>query len=232
MNRAIAFATRRGLSIEVVAVLDRATPETIRYVKQSPVIDPNTRFISTDFGDPGLARNAGIQAASGEYVSLFDGDDLVSENWLLAAYEVNRSDRQYVVHPEVNVYFDQRSALFYHADQMSEGFDHSNLILENYWTALCFTRRQTFLENPYAAMPPSSGFGYEDWHWNCEVMARGFIHTLASGTAHFIRDKATSSVKARHSAQNALIRHSALYDDFGKRFVRERGMVTNAAQGN
>jgi glycosyltransferase involved in cell wall biosynthesis len=225
INRAMKYAERRGLVTELFIVLDRTTSETRRYVETSSIIDPATCIISTDFGDPGLARNAAIERACGEYVAIIDGDDLISENWLVRAHEVNRLSHDYVMHPEVNVSFDQKTELLYSPDQHQEDFDETNLIVENYWPALSFSRRETFLVNPYSATPPLSGFGFEDWHWNCEVMARGFVHKPAPGTAHFIRSKEMGSRNNDAASRNMLMRHSALFDNFGSRSVRENGLL-------
>jgi len=225
INRAMKYAEQRGLLIELLIVLDRATSETRRYVETSSVIDPAACILSTDFGDPGLARNAAIERACGEYIAIIDGDNLIAEDWLVRAHEVNRLSHCYVIHPEVNVYFDQKTSLFYHPDQQQEDFDETNLIVENYWTALSFSRRETYLLIPYSPTPPLSGFGFEDWHWNCEVMARGFVHKVAPGTAHFIRVKERGSLLAETVSRNALMRHSALFDNLGSRSVRGRGVL-------
>ena len=223
INRAAAYAEGRGLKTELVIVLDRATPETRCYVETSPLIHTaTTRFMPVDFGDLGLTRNFAIDESRGEYIAILDGDDLISENWFLRAHELNRRDRRYVIHPEVSVYFHKKTLLFYHPDQRDDNFDGSNIIVENYWTALSFARRDTFLATRYLATPPCSGFGYEDWHWNCEVMARGFIHTIAPRTAHFIRSKESGSLNAASASRNALVRHSALFDNFAARTSREK----------
>ena len=45
------------------------------------------KFINVDFGRPGLARNAGIDESSGEYIWFIDGDDwLISEDAIKTAY--------------------------------------------------------------------------------------------------------------------------------------------------
>jgi glycosyltransferase involved in cell wall biosynthesis len=232
INQAAAYAEQRGLTIELVIVLDRATPETQRYIETSPTIHSATRVLFADFGDLGLTRNFAIERSHGDYIAILDGDDLISENWLLGAHEVNRLNHRYVIHPEVSVYFDQKILLFYHPDQRRSDFDNSNIIVENYWTSLCFSRRETFLATPYLSTPPCSGFGYEDWHWNCEVMARGFIHTVAPRTAHFIRSKGTGSLNAASASRNALMRHSALFDNFGTRSARKKGGFADVAQGD
>jgi len=223
INRAAAYAEGRGLKTELVIVLDRATPETRCYVETSPILrTATTRFMPVDFGDLGLTRNFAIDQSRGQYIAILDGDDLISENWLFRAHELNRRDLRFIIHPEVSVYFYQKTLLFRHPDQRGDNFEESNIIVENYWTALCFSRRDTFLATRYLATPPCSGFGYEDWHWNCEAMARGFIHTIARRTAHFIRSKETGSLNAASASRNALIRHSALFDNLGARSRRKR----------
>jgi glycosyltransferase involved in cell wall biosynthesis len=225
MNRAAISARQFGLSVEFVFVLDRPSPETMSYVKESPVIDRTCKLINADFGDAGSARNLGVQHADGEYIAIHDGDDLSSENWLLRAYELNRLDDRYVVHPEVTVGFDQKNYLVYHPDQRQLNFAAIEVVFDNLWPYICFSRRDTFLRVPYAATPPSSGFGYEDWHWNCEVMANGFIHTIALGTAFFNRLKESGSRFVEHTRRNTLVPHSALLDRNDKGHLLRPGIA-------
>jgi glycosyltransferase involved in cell wall biosynthesis len=219
IKRAANCAEQFGLSVEFVFVLDRPTPETTRYVKRSSVIDPASKFISADFGDPGLARNLGVRHANGEYIAIHDGDDLSSENWLIRAHELSRLDSHYIVHPEVTIAFDEKRYVVYHPDQRRMTFTERDIVFENCWPYICFSPRETFLEVPYVATPKSSGFGYEDWHWNCEVIAHGFIHTIALGTAFFNRLKESGSRFVEHSMRNTVIPHSSLLDKNDKRHL-------------
>lgn len=225
IKRAASCAEQFGLSVEFVFVLDRPTPETMCYVESSPVIDPGSKLISADLGDAGLARNLGVKHAEGEYIAIHDGDDLTSENWLLRAYELNRLDRRYVVHPEVTVGFDQKTYVVYHPDQRLRDLAEVDIVFENCWPYICFSRRETFLEIPYTATPKSSGFGYEDWHWNCQVMASGFIHTLALGTVFLNRLKESGSRFVEQSTRNTIIPHSALLDENEKRHIVRNGVA-------
>jgi len=212
INRAAACAEQLGLSVEIVFVLDRATPETRHYVETSPVINAKSKVISADFGDPGLSRNLGVQHADGEYIAIHDSDDLSSENWFIRAHELSRVDPRYIVHPEVSIGFDQKFYVAYHPDQRQQNFAKLNVAFQHCWPYICCSRRETFLELPYAATPKDSGFGYEDWHWNCEAMARGFIHTIALGTVFFNRVKEIGSRFTEHNRKNTVIRHTTLLD--------------------
>lgn len=211
--RAIDFAQDRGITCETVVVMDRPTADTVSYVSRSPFLSSRAKVLTTSFGDPGLARNAGIEAATGEFVAILDGDDLYSRNWLVEAYLLNRENDNFVVHSDVNLFFGTHRLYTRHSDQRDPAFKPSQLLVDNSWSALCFARRDTFLSNPYTETPKNSGFGYEDWHWNCDAMARGLVHVVARGTVHFIRLKSSNSRNLAAREDSVVIRHSPLFDD-------------------
>ncbi|MBB3005778.1 glycosyltransferase [Cupriavidus alkaliphilus] len=212
IGRAMYFAAANGARTELLLVADRADGETLQYLQRSPHLPPDTRILSTDFGDPGLARNHGARQARGEYIAILDGDDLCSENWLASALRQARENPAYIVHPDYNVYFGAERWILRHPDQRDTGFRASQLLVENAWTALCVVRRETLLTIPYRDTPADSGFGYEDWHWNCDTIAAGLMHVVAADTAHFIRLKVSGSRNAAATERSRLIRHSPLFD--------------------
>jgi len=210
--RAIRYASDASINVELVVVADRASHETVSYLERCKWLPAGTRILHAEHGDPGLARNEGIQAACGKYVAILDGDDLYSQDWLLEALRLNRTNPSFVVHPDYNIYFGAERTISRHPDQRDASFRSWQLLTENAWTALCFARRQVFIDKPYAPTPPSSGFGYEDWHWNCDAIAAGLVHVVAPGTAHFIRLKLSGSRNAEALEQSRVIRHSTLFD--------------------
>ncbi|WP_454742150.1 glycosyltransferase [Cupriavidus necator] len=213
--RAIRFASDASIKVELVVVADRANQETLSYLERCKWLPAGTRILHTEHGDPGLARNEGIQAACGDYVAILDGDDLYSQDWLLEALRLNRTNPSFVVHPDFNVYFGAERTISRHPDQRDASFRSWQLLTENAWTALCFARREVFITKSYAPTPPSSGFGYEDWHWNCDAIAAGLVHVVAPGTAHFIRLKSSGSRNAEALERSRVIRHSSLFDSEG-----------------
>jgi glycosyltransferase involved in cell wall biosynthesis len=230
VNRALKYAEQRGLKTELLLVLDRANPETKQYVETSGIIDPAARIIATDFGDVGPARNAGIEKARGEYVATFDGDDLMMENWLVRAHEFNRLNPSYVIHPELAVCFGKETALVHYPDQEQEDFDGTSIFFQASWPVVSFSRRETYLSVPYCSLPPHSGYGAEDWHWNCEVMGRGWVHKIAPGAAFFYRRKKFGSLAEEHRLKNLMGRHSILFDHQGLRFIKgPRGVIQEPA---
>ena len=223
LDRARRFARQRGVTVELVVVKDKIKPHTERYLAfHGPSAWDKT--ITTDFGDPGLARNVGVEVSLGRSIFIMDGDDLISENWFYEAHYMGLSDSSAILHPEVNISFGERVFINYSADQTLESFDPSNIMFENYWTALLIARREVFQENPYKQTSPLGGFGFEDWHWNCEVMSKGYVHRSVPKTAHFIRIKPDGR-NFENNKNNTIIRYPTLFDRPDLLYVRPSGSV-------
>jgi len=63
---------------EIIVVCDACTDRTVQLVQSHSV-----RLIEVSLCAPGLARNAGLDAARGEYVLFLDGDDIYLHNYAL-----------------------------------------------------------------------------------------------------------------------------------------------------
>lgn len=66
--------------IEVVVVDDGSDDDTVNAVER--LDDPRLTLVRQDNGGPAKARNAGIAASHGEYVSFLDSDDLLLPDYL------------------------------------------------------------------------------------------------------------------------------------------------------
>lgn len=194
--RAKSFAEKRGVKIEVIAVLDAADEITRKIVEDSDLGDLQT--IHVQEGDLGAARNWGVRSARGDWIAFLDADDLWGEEWLSAAYRASRDPRQIVWHTEVNLFFGETTFLFHHLDMEDPKFEPLSLLLSNYWTSACFARRSLLLEIPYRKISLIDQIGYEDWGWHMETISRGVLHKIVPGTAHAIRMRQNSlGVKTR-----------------------------------
>lgn len=207
--RSAQFARGRNVCVQILLVLDRPDAVTTSFLAERW---SELETITTDFGDPGPARNAGILRARGEFIAIVDGDDLISENWLFSAWDVNRKDDSLILHPEINVLFDQTKTIFPHPIQGAKPFTNGAIAFENFWSALCFAPKKTFLQLPYVETHSRSGFGYEDWFFNCEAIALGKQHEVVPQTAHFVRVKRRGSNLLRSFSEGAVLRHSRLFD--------------------
>ncbi len=201
-----------GLNWELVCVADRCDEETMRVleaeVSRCRPRFPNIRVLQADLGDLGLSRNLGVERARGEFVGFVDADDLVSRNWFSAAFACAQRDRNAIFHPECNFYFGVVRAFMVHRDQCH--YDLWALFFHNLWTALSFGPVAVYRRFPYQRNQLDQGFGYEDWHWNCETIAHGLEHRMVDQTIHFIRVR-ESSLSQESLGNQCVIRRTVLW---------------------
>jgi glycosyltransferase involved in cell wall biosynthesis len=209
MLTAKSHAEANGISVEVLAVLDNPTDETRDVVKRLDLLD--SRPITVSFADLGQSRNAGVTAADGEWIGFIDGDDLWSENWLSAAFELaQNSDAKTILHPQVNVYFDAVEQIFCHINMDDDDFDMFSLTTLNYWTSLAFAKKSTYLTVPYRETRLANQIGFEDWGWNLETIAMGYSHKCVPETLHAVR-KRRGSLNDRAAGAKAMPHPTQLF---------------------
>lgn len=87
--------------VEVLAVDDGSTDATPRlldgYCADGGIRNPSVRVIHKPNGGEGSARNAGIEASTGDYLTFLDGDDVWLPNMLTAAVQ------RIVANPEADI---------------------------------------------------------------------------------------------------------------------------------
>lgn len=230
--RAQRFAAVHDINVELLAVLDR--PDVVTVDTFRAFASAGLEILKVDNGDPGPSRNAGVEAARGDWVAFLDADDLFGETWLVEAHKwAAKDDREVVWHPEVNLYFGGRQGLFRHVDMESHEFDILSLLLSNYWTALCFARRSLLFKCPYQESNLARQLGYEDWGWNVHVVEKGAIHKKVPGTIHAIRVKpALVSVNQRSIEQGCLPQPSGLFRELIARRCRNPKSTSRVGQIN
>lgn len=119
----LSMAQKRGFECEVLLVFDCASSETWRVAQNCTKTLRGLRVTILDAQnkDLGLPRNAGVQASSGEYIAICDGDDYYSQNWFASALTTQRMApaaeyNRLILHPEYVVSF---GAHFSYARQVS-----------------------------------------------------------------------------------------------------------------
>lgn len=113
LTLAIEFANRYDISTEVIIVLDNANRETELFFKKD-LNFKNTK-LETSLSDPGLARNQGINIATGKYIAILDSDDLFGKTWLKKAFEAAESSKMLTIfHPQYTVYFGANNIIHKH----------------------------------------------------------------------------------------------------------------------
>ncbi|WP_209835252.1 glycosyltransferase family A protein [Ruegeria sp. HKCCE3926] len=189
---AVADAEKADISCEIIVVLDIADDLTRDVLNGA--LGERAKYVESATGDPGLARNTGIAAATGEHACFLDADDLWSENWISAAIAAARKRPDAIHHSACNMVFGFQRLMFWHMDSESDGFDKSYLDWSNYWDSLSLAKTQIYRDTPFEANELSKGFGHEDWHWNAITIAKGIPHKPVAGTMHFKRARTDSQM--------------------------------------
>lgn len=214
LSRCRTAAEQAGIRVEVIAALDRPDAETERVVRSYDAPGKPDILLPLDVGDLGLARNNAIQAASGHWVLICGGNDYLSENFILRCAQVaTGSGGEAILHAQLVVLFDGWNAVSWQTGDDDPAFDPDCLLVCNPWNSCSFARRNLYVDIPYVrAHPRESGFGFEDWHWNCETLSRGHSHRIAEGTVHYARKQAPGPPDAAHERHHALIPRTRLFD--------------------
>lgn len=194
-REAINEARARKIDVETLVVLDRPDATTLSMFEN--VGEWCDRLVQTDYGDPGLSRNRGVAEAKGSHITFLDADDLWSFNWIFAAHDFQKeAGEQAILHSEMNVIFGGARQIWIHADSESPNFDPGYLQIGNYWDALVFAPRATYLAYPFEKNDLNSGYGHEDWHLNCVTLVDGYSHRPVPHTVHFKRRRGGSQSAA------------------------------------
>lgn len=208
------FAEARGLRVQLVMTLDGGDNETEQVITAHPSIRDGDELHHVQLFDLSLCRNYAVEHARGEFIAVLDGDDLFSENWLAEAVAcVVEHGISAIAHPRLMIAFGTWNAYWEQLDQTDPRFLTETLMSLNHWNACSVARREVFTRCPYVvARVGESGFGFEDWHWNCETIAHGYVHHAVADTFRLERRKAEGSLNMAHQSHAAILRPSAFFD--------------------
>ncbi|NII12385.1 glycosyltransferase [Oleiagrimonas sp. C23AA] len=214
IERMRCFLESHGWQMELVMTLDGDDAATEQAVLDHPAVRPSDVLHRIHVSDLSLSRNYAIERARGTYVATLDGDDLFSENWIHGAVQlIEATGPKTIVHPALLIAFGAWTAYWYQIDQTDERFLPESLMSLNHWNACSVARREVFVQCPYQyARVGESGFGFEDWHWNCETIAQGYTHRVAPNTFRLERRKAEGSLNVAHQSHAAILRPTAFFD--------------------
>lgn len=205
-------ARNAGLKIELVAVFDRSDEATKHvFIETDLTAFEQIKTIDVDVGSLGLARNAGITQAEGEFIWTADADDLVSANALTACHRIACSHpyEKIVVFVDFLVAFgDTFHVTRYFASDLLTAAD---FVFQHSYISRIFLHRSVFKELSYLDLRLSKGFAYEDWHFNCCLFERGFSFKIAPDTIIFYRQRTGSLLKQANRTSAQIIPHTPLF---------------------
>lgn len=206
-------AEESGISVELVAVFDRADDAT-REVFRSVDLSAFCRIeeVEVSAGSLGLARNAGIACAQGEFIWTSDGDDLVSSNCIVALLDTARRHS----HTKVAVFLEYLCAFgdkYFNCRYVgSEYLTAADFAFQHPYVSRIFVNRAVFDSIGYDDLRVTSGFAYEDWYLNCQLRAMGYDMAVAPDTVFFYRQRVGSLLRQADAASARLIPQSKLFD--------------------
>jgi hypothetical protein len=185
-EEAARYARHLGARVELVVVLDRPTRQAVDLVDQyEPSTFDGYQRVLVDHGSLGRSRNAGVHAARGSYVAFCDADDLISFNGFAAALESVQGLQQVVVVPEYVFTFGDVFGITRYA--RSDIMTPMQMVSGNQYTSRIVAPRELLSRIPIADTPPGSGYAYEDWRHNCELLAAGARFVVARNSILFYR---------------------------------------------
>ena len=227
VSRSAEYARQKGMSVEVIVVMDSPDQATKEYFGGYGSSDVVVKDVA--FGDPGLARNHGVMTASGEYVAFVDGDNLIAGDWLYRAVEyLRRQDCDLVAHPEYHIVFEGEAFIWLQVSSSSAECYVDDLLEFNHWDTVGVAKKEIYAKYPFESTAVDSGFGFEDWHFNCQTLADGIEHHVVPNTAHFRRIRGAGSRTDLDNGLHRVIRPTKLFNPHDGLAVLERYMGRQA----
>lgn len=193
----------KGIEYEIIIHIDNGTRETKDYFERYRS-DKRFRIFENSFGDPSLSRNFSVENSRGEYVSCFDADDLLTENWYSDAFDIVTEDDNNIARFNFIVTFGGWKTVI--TENVAFGEEEVLYLAEsNLYGSPFMCRKSLYLKNPQRANQPP--FAYEDWQWNLDIIAKGGKNVIVPKSAIFYRQDllAKSSVLSRHNAQRSTL---------------------------
>jgi glycosyltransferase involved in cell wall biosynthesis len=193
LGTAVRAAATRGISTEVVLVLDRAdeaTREAARRAasRRGSLAAATVRLLELDLGDPGSARNRAIAATSAPVVGVVPADVMVCEGWIVDGLGVLRAQPgTTVVHPAVLVRYPVPRTVTVLRSSTAVDVPVYALAARDYWPGASLGHREAYVDQPAAETGGALDEETVGWHWNCETLAAGVPHLVVAETAQFVR---------------------------------------------
>lgn len=204
VSAALAEVVAAGIECELLIQLDGASEPTRTQARAWAAREDlgfEARIGESATGDAGSARNAGVEAARGEYVAICDGDDLVSSNYFRDGLaKLRTAERPTVVHPETLISFGARPSRWLVRPSTDPTVTVRELIADNLWPSSTIGRRGVFEEHPHPRLLPGDGFGPEDWTWNLTTAAAGVVHDVVERSVFFYRTRSSGGVNNQHAS--------------------------------
>ncbi len=201
----------QGIGYEIILHLDNGDEATSEVLRQQES-DSHIRVLRNSFGNPSDSRNFCVREACGRYVSIIDGDDIISANWLIDGYRMlEKSSEPLILHVEYNITFglaEPEPRLWRMSDSRSDDEDTVNMFTRNRWSAGIILPRTVALKHPYKRA--NHGYGYEDWVFNMDTRHAGIKHKVVPESVQFYRIR-FGSIYNLHGTESAVTDYTDMF---------------------
>lgn len=195
---------------EIILSLDNPDSETIR-VANSLKKNKNIVIFKSSFGNPADNRNFAISKANGKFITLLDGDDLISREWFKNGLDTLKKNKGAIVRPEIHAMFGSYMnslVVWKMRNSSNKDIDAIQMSYWNIWTLPLISETKTVKSILFKR--PVDGFGFEDYLFNCEAIAKNIPIIIAPRTTFFYRQRPNVSVSTKH--MNTVLDYSSLFD--------------------
>ena len=182
LNRAIGDVLKQTMGdFELICINDGSTDDSYDILEDIQSKDNRLKLISEKNFGPSVARNKGLEIASGKYIIFLDADDMFEHNLLESLYNIAERDNLDVAVTGFDIYNDSQNKIFPPSDEpnaviFADGVvtsknEHPDHILSSttgyVWNKLF---RASFLRDKKLAFDPDL-YVFEDVHFVCSAMA-------------------------------------------------------------
>ncbi len=202
----------QGISYEVILHADNGDEATLAVLRRQSS-DPHFRLYENHFGNPSDSRNFCVKEAHGRYISIIDGDDIISARWLIDGYQIleKAAPEPLILHVEYNITFglaEPEPRLWRMSDSRSDDEDTISMFTRNRWSAGTILPHETALKYPYKRS--DHGYGYEDWVFNMDTRHAGIKHKVVPHSVQFYRIR-FGSIYNLHSNETAVTDYTEMF---------------------
>lgn len=205
---ALDSALSQTVPCDVIVVDDGSTDNSLEIAQRYEKEHPRLKVISQENKGLSEARNTGIRAATTEYVSFLDADDIYQDNYAEKVMEAAEVENRDVIAPSFKEFGMRNGTIILGA------FSLPDLLAANRIGYFSTFKRDTLLE--VGCYNPNMKWGYEDYELAINLMKRGKTFHILQDVLVLYRVKEHSMIdeaQAHHEELMAQIakNHPELY---------------------